>query len=191
MATMSQSRPRGRRRSRRAGLPYGLLGIGALAMGILVLTVFLRQQPGAPVTTVTEAPTSPTEHATKADNQPASNAGKAAAAKMSPAQWETLDELLVSQFKRCWTYKSRRSSKQYIPKIRVFFEPNGSLQANPALINTPDDPAAKALAASALDAVTRCKQVNIPATFGPFYDEWKTRIIYFDPNIMESLDASR
>jgi hypothetical protein len=207
---MATKKPKLRQRRRLSGpafFAYAGLGIGALATGIFVL-VTLFHKPSAPVATAVtthapqanrahaeiqtpEAPLNSMAHAAKDDSQQASNAIKPASVRMSPEQWQALDELLVRQFKRCWTDKPHKAPKQYIPKIEVVFEPNGSLQTKPNLINASDDPTSKALAASAIKAIMRCNPLNIPSTFGPFYDEWKKRVVYFDPSIFESADASR
>ena len=51
----------------------------------------------------------------------------------------------------------------------------------PVLINPPSDPAMRSLAESALRAVRRCNPLRIPAQYAPYYDQWKGRVLRFDP----------
>src|ERR1035437_1829152 len=162
MATENQNRRKGSHFSAHKLAVYRRLGIGALAIGTIVLAVILRE-PGAPVPTAVspqpsqanrghhelptpEAPPITTERAAKDDGQPTSKPINPATIKMSPEQWQGLDELLVRQLKRCWVAASNKSSKQFIPKIKVVFKLNGTLQTKPMLINTPADLTSKAVA---------------------------------------------
>lgn len=108
----------------------------------------------------------------------------ASAAKMSPSLWDQLDGLLQDQYKRCWTFVGLGGQKKYIPEIRVQYAENGSLTQAPELLNPPSDPNLKALADSALRAVRRCDPLRIPARYQPYYEQWKGRIVRFDPEEM-------
>ena len=102
------------------------------------------------------------------------------APKMSPTQSDALDGLLADQFKQCWSYLGLEHG-HYIPEIKVAYAEDGSLQSEPTLLNRPSDPAARSLAESALRAVRQCNPLHIPAQFAPFYDQWRSRILRFDP----------
>ncbi len=102
------------------------------------------------------------------------------APKMSPTQSDALDGLLADQFKQCWSYLGLDHGR-YIPEIKVSYAEDGSLQNEPTLLNRPSDPAARSLAESALRAVRQCNPLHIPAQFAPFYDQWRSRILRFDP----------
>jgi colicin import membrane protein len=108
----------------------------------------------------------------------------ASAAKMSPSLWSQLDGLLQDQYKRCWTFVGLGGAKKYIPEIRVWYAANGSLMQPPELLNPPSDPSLKALADSALRAVRRCDPLRIPERYQPYYEQWKGRIVRFDPEEM-------
>lgn len=108
----------------------------------------------------------------------------ASAAKMSPSLWDQLDGLLQEQYKRCWTFIGLGGQKKYVPEIRVQYAENGSLTQPPELLNPPADAALKALADSALRAVRRCDPLRIPARYQPYYEQWKGRIVRFDPEEM-------
>jgi colicin import membrane protein len=107
----------------------------------------------------------------------------ASAAKMSPSMWGALDSLLQDQYKQCWSYPGLRA-KKYVPEIHVQYAQDGKLIGQPALLNPPADPELRGLAESALRAVKRCDPLKIPAQYQPFYDQWKGRIVRFDPEEM-------
>lgn len=102
------------------------------------------------------------------------------APKMSPTQSDALDGLLADQFKQCWSYLGLDHGR-YIPEIKVSYAEDGSLLSEPTLLNRPSDPAARSLAESAMRAVRQCNPLHIPAQFAPFYDQWRSRILRFDP----------
>jgi colicin import membrane protein len=106
------------------------------------------------------------------------------AAKMSPSLWGQLDGLLQEQYKRCWTFAGLGGQQKYIPEIHVQYTPDGSLIGQPVLLNPPSDPNLRSLAESALRAVRRCDPLRIPAQYQPYYDQWKGRIVRFDPEEM-------
>lgn len=108
----------------------------------------------------------------------------ASAAKMSPSLWGMLDGLLQEQYKRCWNYIGVGGQKKYVPEIHVQYAQDGSLIGQPSLLNPPSDPNLRTLAESALRAVRRCDPLHIPAQYQPYYDQWKGRIVRFDPEEM-------
>ncbi|MEJ0093349.1 MAG: cell envelope biogenesis protein TolA [Methylocella sp.] len=107
----------------------------------------------------------------------------ASAAKMSPSLWGQLDGLLQEQYKRCWNYVGLGGLK-YVPEIHVQYAEDGALIGQPSLLNPPSDPALRGLAESAVRAVRRCNPLRIPVQFQPYYDQWKGRIVRFDPEDM-------
>jgi colicin import membrane protein len=108
----------------------------------------------------------------------------ASAAKMSPSLWDQLDGLLQEQYKRCWAYAGLGGQQKYIPEVHVQYTPEGSLVGQPVLLNPPSDPNLRSLAESAIRAVRRCDPLRIPAQYQPYYDQWKGRIVRFDPEEM-------
>ena len=114
-------------------------------------------------------------------------APNASAARMSPSLWGQLDGFLQEQYKRCWNVMpTAGAAGRYVPQIEVAYLPNGALSGEPRLRNPPSDPALRSLADSALRAVRNplCNPMRIPAQFQPYYEEWKERILRFDPEEM-------
>ncbi|ACB93926.1 hypothetical protein [Beijerinckia indica] len=105
------------------------------------------------------------------------------AAKMSPSMWDRLDSILQDQYKQCWSFIGLNKQK-YVPEIHVQYAEDGSLIGQPSLLNPPSDPQLRGLADSAMRAVRRCNPLKIPAQYQPYYDQWKGRIVRFDPEEM-------
>jgi colicin import membrane protein len=108
----------------------------------------------------------------------------ASASKMSPSLWNALDGLLQDQYRHCWSYIGIGGQQKYIPQIHVQYTQDGALIGQPELLNPPSDPNLRSLADSALRAVRRCNPLRIPAQYQPYYDQWKARIVRFDPEDM-------
>ena len=108
----------------------------------------------------------------------------ASAEKMSPSFWAGLDGLLEDQYRSCWSYLGLTAGVKYIPQVRVVYGVDGSLQGQPVLLNPPSDPSMQSLADSALRAVRRCNPLKIPEQYAPYYDQWKGRVLRFDPEEM-------
>lgn len=111
-------------------------------------------------------------------------APNATGAKMSPSLSDALNGLLQDQYKQCWSYLPLTGGQRYVAKVRVSFLPDGSLAAQPVLLNPPSDPALRGLAESAMRAVRRCNPMRIPPQFRPYYDQWKDWVVGFDPEIL-------
>lgn len=121
----------------------------------------------------------------RTQNQTASlGAPNATGQRMSPSLWGQLDGYMIEQYKRCWNYISLGPTARYIPQIEVSFNASGGLAREPRLRNQPSDPALRALADSAMRAVKQCNPLRIPPQFQPYYNEWKDRILRFDPDEM-------
>ena len=107
----------------------------------------------------------------------------ARAERMSPSMWGQLDGYLQEQYRTCWN-KFGFDGQTYIPQIRVLFNADGGLAAEPVLVNAPGDTAEKALADSAMRAVRRCDPIKIPPQYAPYHAQWKARTLRFDPQEM-------
>jgi colicin import membrane protein len=127
-----------------------------------------------------EAPQQTASTAKEINRVAALGAATASAAKMSPSLMGQLDEYMIDQYKRCWNPVGVDTGR-YMPKISVRYNVDGSLASEPRLLNPTADPAARALADSALRAIHVCNPLNIPARFQPFYEEWKDRTLSFNP----------
>ena len=111
-------------------------------------------------------------------------AASASATQMSPSLWAALDSYMQDQYKQCWTYFGLGAHQRYVPEIRVQYAQDGGLFGQPQLVNPPSDPNLRSLADSALRAVRKCDPMKIPAQFQPYYDQWKGRVVRFDPETM-------
>jgi colicin import membrane protein len=107
------------------------------------------------------------------------------APKLSPSLWAALDGLMQEQYKQCWSYLGMSSGHRYIPQIKVEYTKDGALVGAPALLNPPSDPSLTSLAESAVRAVRRCNPLKIPAQYQPYFEQWRARILRFDPEEMQ------
>ena len=69
----------------------------------------------------------------------------------------------------------------YVAEVNVVFNSDGSLAGAPRLVNPPGDPAWTAHAESAVRAVLKCNPLRVPPEFAPYFEQWRSKIIHFDP----------
>lgn len=109
----------------------------------------------------------------------------ASAEKMSPSLMAQMEGWFVDRFRGCWMQPiTLPQGAKYVPEIRVPLNLDGSLAADPTLLNPPDDPAWRPLAESAMRAVHECDPLPVPDIFKPYYDQWRNRIVRFDDQDM-------
>lgn len=106
--------------------------------------------------------------------------------KLNPSQRDQLMGLLRDQLHRCWQapIAAQTSDKPPIPAVRVMLKQDGSLAAEPAVLNPSSDSLFRVVADSATRATRRCAPLKIPAQFAPYYQDWKDLVVNFDPRDM-------
>jgi hypothetical protein len=131
-------------------------------------------KPAAPATVLaTAAPTPPTPP--EAVEPPA---------RMTPAQEAGFEAWLVKTYLGCWKPAPQPAdSDPYVARVRLAFNPDGSLAKPAKLVNPPSDPALKPQAKSVMTAVQNCNPLPVPAQYRPFYEQWKTKTIHFNPQV--------
>jgi colicin import membrane protein len=113
---------------------------------------------------------------------PASATGRPA--RMTAAQQAGFDAWLVKTYLQCWKpARQPADADVYIAQVRLAYNPDGSLMKPPRLVNPPSDPALKPQAKSVMAAVESCNPLPVPAQYRPFYEQWKTKTIHFDPQV--------
>jgi hypothetical protein len=104
------------------------------------------------------------------------------AQRMSGSQERQLDDWFKEAYMACWSPPpTTPEGDVYIPEVQVTFNADGSLSGQPVLVNPPPDPAWRAHAESAVRAALRCNPMKIPAQYFPFFEQWRTKTIHFDP----------
>ncbi len=103
--------------------------------------------------------------------------------RLNPSQRDQLIGLLSEQLHRCWQVPIAAQSvdKPPVPTIRVKLNQDGSLAAEPVVMNGSGDPLFRTVADSATRATRRCAPLKIPAQFVPFYNDWRDLVVNFDP----------
>ncbi len=101
---------------------------------------------------------------------------------MSPSLSAALDAWFTDSYLKCWTPPpTMPEGVRYVAQIRVAFNADGSLAAQPVLVNPPSDPAWSAHADSARRAVAKCNPLHVPLQYAPYFEQWKTKTVHFDP----------
>lgn len=105
-------------------------------------------------------------------------------ARMSSAQQAGFDAWLIKTYLACWKpARQPVDTDAYVAQVRLTYNPDGSLSKPAKLVNPPSDPALKPQAKSVLAAVQNCNPLPVPAQYRPFYQQWKTKTIHFDPQV--------
>ena len=104
------------------------------------------------------------------------------AARMSPSLSASLDAWFTEAYLGCWSPPpTMPEGERYVADVRVIFNPDGSLSGRPVLMNPPRDPAWRAHAESAMRAVLKCNPLRVPPQYAPYFEQWKSKTIHFDP----------
>ncbi len=104
-------------------------------------------------------------------------------AQMSVSLENALNEWFRDSYKNCWNLPPTvPTGETYVFDVRVTFNADGSLAARPVMLNPPHDPQWRAHADSVMRAVMRCNPLHIPAQYAPYFDQWRTKIVHFDPS---------
>jgi hypothetical protein len=105
-------------------------------------------------------------------------------ARMTPTQQAGFDAWLVKTYLQCWKpARQPADSDVYVAQVRLAYNPDGSLMKPARLVNPPSDPALKPQAKSVMAAVQSCNPLPVPAQYRPYYEQWKTKTIHFDPQV--------
>jgi hypothetical protein len=105
-------------------------------------------------------------------------------ARMTSAQQAGFDAWLIKTYLACWKpARQPVDTDAYVAQVRLAYNPDGSLSKPAKLVNPPSDPALKPQAKSVLAAVQNCNPLPVPAQYRPFYEQWKTKTIHFDPQV--------
>ena len=115
---------------------------------------------------------------------PPAPAAIAAPARMTPAEQASFDAWMIKTYLACWRQTPEpRDADPYVAQVRLAFNPDGSLSKPAKLVNPPSNPALKSQAKSVMAAVQACNPLPVPAQYRPFYQQWKTKTLHFDPQV--------
>jgi colicin import membrane protein len=104
------------------------------------------------------------------------------AQRLNPSQRDQLIGLLQEQLHRCWVVPValQSATRPPVPSIRIKLNQDGSLAAEPAVMNRSAEPLFDVAADSATRAARRCAPLRIPAQFMPYYQDWKDLVVNFN-----------
>lgn len=91
-------------------------------------------------------------------------------------------DALRAQIQACWNPPiGAENAQDLIVRLRVRFRTDGTLSAEPALVNNGTSPYFRVAAESAMRAVRRCQPYTLPASK---YEVWRDVEVTFDPRDM-------
>lgn len=104
------------------------------------------------------------------------------AQRLNPSQRDQLIGILQEQLHKCWVVPVALQSmpKPPVPSVRIKLKEDGSLAADPAVMNRSSEPLFDVAADSATRAARRCAPLRIPAQFVPYYQDWKDLVVNFN-----------
>jgi len=109
---------------------------------------------------------------------------RGSAQKLSPSLRAQLIGIIQDQLLKCWNVPIALANAQgggnIVPSVRMKLNTDGSLAAQPGVINSSSDPLFRVAADSALTATRRCAPLRIPAQFAAYYDDWRDVVVNFD-----------
>ncbi|MBN9458856.1 MAG: cell envelope integrity protein TolA [Bosea sp.] len=104
--------------------------------------------------------------------------------KLSPSLRAQLIGIIQDQLLKCWNVPialaNAHGNTNIVPSVRMKLNTDGSLAAQPGVINSSADPLFRVAADSALTATRRCAPLRIPAQFAAYYDDWRDVVVNFD-----------
>jgi len=102
--------------------------------------------------------------------------------RMSESLENALNDWFKERYLDCWSPPpTTPSGENYVFDVRITFNSDGSLASQPVLANPPQDPAWRPHAESALRAVRKCDPLHVPPQYAPYFEQWRTKTIHFDP----------
>lgn len=106
------------------------------------------------------------------------------APKLNVSQMGQLAGLLREQIERCYSAPIGAVGAQTVlPLLRLEFNNDGSLASEPRVTRTGSTAIDRAVTDAALRAVRRCAPYKIPAQFAPYYAEWRSLNVEFEPPV--------
>jgi hypothetical protein len=103
-------------------------------------------------------------------------------ARMPPTLEADFDAWLIDAYRACYTPPpATPEGDPYLPRVRVALKSDGALAGAPRLVNPPWDPAWRPHADAAVKAVKSCDPLHVPDKYAPYYSQWKTKTVFFDP----------
>jgi colicin import membrane protein len=102
-------------------------------------------------------------------------------AKLNPSMRDGLIGLLQDQMRQCYTVPISASGGEVTPPVLdIRLSADGSLAAQPSIASSGNSSTDRAVADAALRAVRRCAPYKIPASYAPYFNDWKHLNVGFD-----------
>jgi colicin import membrane protein len=112
---------------------------------------------------------------------PAQGTPTATGQRLNPSDRAALAGMIADQIRRCWNVPVS-GKPSVLPQVRMVLNEDGSLGAQPVLINSSGDPTFRAIADSGIRAIRQCSPFRIPARFQPTYNDWRSTVVQLNPD---------
>jgi colicin import membrane protein len=100
---------------------------------------------------------------------------------MNPSERGQLAGMLADQIRSCWNVPVS-GKPAVLPQVRMVLNQDGSLGAQPVLINSSGDPTFRAVADSGMRAIRQCAPFRIPARFAATFNDWRSIVVQLNPD---------
>lgn len=118
----------------------------------------------------------------RAANEASQTAAFGASSGDAPRLTQSEIDALRAQIQACWNPPvGAEKAQELIVRLRVKFRTDGTLSAEPVLVNNGSSPYFRVAAESAMRAVRRCQPYTLPAAK---YEIWRDVEVTFDPRDM-------
>jgi hypothetical protein len=102
--------------------------------------------------------------------------------KLSLSQRDAIGNLLKEQIYRCFNAPLGAQSVTVKPMVKMELNPDGTLAAQPVVMNSSSEAGFRPFAESLARAIRRCAPYHIPAQFAPYYADWRDFQVIADPS---------
>jgi colicin import membrane protein len=105
----------------------------------------------------------------------------ATGAKLNPSLRGQLIGMLQDQMQKCYSPPiGATSAGTTLPLLDIRLNTDGSLMSEPRVVRAGGGASDRAVADAAVRAVRRCAPFRVPASFAPYYNDWKTLNVEFE-----------
>lgn len=128
-----------------------------------------------------EAPQNAGNTGPQVSRAPSQGTPTATGQRLNPSDRAALVGLLADQIRACWNVPVS-GKPAVLPQVRMVLNQDGSLAAQPVLINASGEPTFRAVADSGMRAIRQCAPFRIPARFKPTFNDWRSTIVQLNPD---------
>lgn len=112
---------------------------------------------------------------------PSQGTATATGQRLNPSDRAALAGIIADQIRACWNIPVS-GKPAVLPQVRMVLNQDGSLGAQPVLVNASGDSNFRAVAESGMRAIRQCAPFRIPARFQSTFNDWRSTIVQLNPD---------